>query len=50
MYYKDEIAKAANGDKAPRVIGGLLHAAYQSVVDFIAEKMKVLNPNNIAIL
>jgi ketose-bisphosphate aldolase len=50
MYYKDEIAKVASGDKAPRVIGGLLHAAYQPVVDFIAEKMKVLNPNNVAIL
>jgi ketose-bisphosphate aldolase len=47
MYYKDQIAHALGGK--PRVIGALLQAAHQPVVDFIAEKMRVLNPDGVKI-
>jgi ketose-bisphosphate aldolase len=50
MYYKDQIARALGRDKPPRVIAALLEAAYRPVVDFIAEKMRVLNPDGVKIL
>jgi ketose-bisphosphate aldolase len=50
MYYKDQVARALAGDKPPRVIPALLQAAYGPVVDFIAEKMRVLNPDGLTLL
>jgi ketose-bisphosphate aldolase len=50
MYYRDQVARALAGDKPPRVIGALLEAAYEPVVDFIAEKMRALNPDGLTLL
>jgi ketose-bisphosphate aldolase len=50
MYYKEQAARALARDKPPRVITALLEAAYRPVVDFIAEKMRVLNPDGVTIL
>jgi ketose-bisphosphate aldolase len=50
MYYRDRIAGVLARDKPPKVITALLQAAYEPVVDFIAEKMRVLNPDGLSIL
>jgi ketose-bisphosphate aldolase len=50
LYYRDRIARALSEDKPPRVIGALLQAVYEPVVDFIAEKMRALNPDGLTIL
>jgi ketose-bisphosphate aldolase len=50
MYYKDQVARVLARDKPPRMIAALLQEAYGPVVDFIAEKMRVLNPGGLAIL
>jgi ketose-bisphosphate aldolase len=50
MYYRDRIAGVLAQDKPPTVITALLQAAYEPVVDFIAEKMRVLNPDGLSIL
>jgi ketose-bisphosphate aldolase len=49
MYYRDQLARVLAGDKPPKVIGALLEAAYGPVVDFIAEKMRVLNPSGLTL-
>ncbi|MDR2376765.1 MAG: class II fructose-bisphosphate aldolase [Treponema sp.] len=50
MYYRDQLARILAGDKPPKVIGALLEAAHRPVVDFIAEKMRVLNPDGLTLL
>lgn len=50
LYYKDAVSKALAGAEPPKTINGLLQAAYEPVVEFIAEKMRVLNPDNVSIL
>ncbi|MDR0668929.1 MAG: class II fructose-bisphosphate aldolase [Treponema sp.] len=50
MYYRDELARILAGDNPPKVIGALLEAAHGPVVDFIAEKMRVLNPDGLTLL
>jgi ketose-bisphosphate aldolase len=50
MYYKEQVARVLAGDKPPKVIAALLQAAYGPVVDFIAEKMRALNPDGLSIL
>ena len=50
MYYRDELARILAGDKPPKVIGALLEAAHGPMVDFIAEKMRVLNPDGLTLL
>jgi ketose-bisphosphate aldolase len=50
MYYRDQIAQALARDKPPKVVTALLDAAYEPVTDFIAEKMRLLNPDGLSIL
>ena len=50
LYYKEVIAKNVAAPDAPKIIGALLNSAHEPVTEFIAQKMRVLNPDNVAIL
>ena len=50
MYYKEVITKNAVSDNAPKIISALLDSAHESVTEFIAAKMRILNPDNVSIV
>ena len=50
MYYKQKVAELAASDKCPGTITGILSGVQGAVTDFIYEKMRVLNPDDVKIL
>jgi len=49
-YYKEVITKNAADADAPKIISAFMNTAHEPVTEFIAEKMRMLNPDNVSIV